>query len=312
MTKLAAALLLATSVAAADTPHEQADQLYKLGRDQLAAGKLAEACESFAKSDAADPAVTTLLALGVCREKQGMLATAAAIYTEVGRRTQGSSDPTSAQLGKVAAANLAKVEPRLSHLTILAPANVEVRRGEGIVPPESYGKPIAIDGGTYALSARASGREPWTTTVTIAAEKDAQTVQVPALQTAGTVATIENAGHRSNVLVTTQEQAPSRALPIGVAVGAVALGAVAVVLEVSARSTYDDSKREADDTKQTDLWHSANHKRYAAEGFGIAGVAAAGVAVFLFVHGGHREEPRVSIAPVLTNDQIGLAIGGRY
>jgi len=202
-----------------------------------------------------------------------------------------------------------KVEPRLSHLTITAPAGVEVRRGDAIVPSDSYGKPIAIDGGTYTLVAR-SGIARWTSTVTIGAERDAQAVQVPVLKPDAPGG--EPARDRRANPLALRAEPPSRALPIGVAAGAVALGAVAIVLELSARSTYDDAKREPDDMRQHDLWQRANHKRYAAEGVGLAGAAAAGVAVWLFVRGDHREEPRVSVAPLVTGEQLGLAIGGRY
>lgn len=317
--KLAALLLFTTTtIAFADTPHEQADALYKRGREQLAGGKLSEACESFAKSDAAEPAATTLLALGVCREKLGQLATAAQIYREVGKRLQGATDATSVQLSQVAAANLAKVEPRLSHLTIAVsgaqPPGLEVRRGEGIVPIDSYGKPVALDGGTYAIAVRAPGREPWTTTITLGAEKDNQTVQVPVLPLASTTSTVGVAkpvdGSPPPPSATTSS--PSRVVPIAVGVGALALGAVAIGLEVSASSIYDDAKVKPTDAERLDGWHKANTRRYIAEGVGVGAIAAAGVAVFLFVRGGHAEEPRVSLAPVITGDQVGFAIGGRY
>jgi hypothetical protein len=50
--------------------------------------------------------------------------------------------------------------------------------------------------------------------------------------------------------------------------------------------------------------HSANNKRYAAEGLAAAGVAAAGVAVWLFVRSGSGEhETTTALAPVI--DQHG-------
>ena len=78
-------------------------------------------------------------------------------------------------------------------------------------------------------------------------------------------------------------------MPIVVGVAAVGLLGGGLALELSASSTYDQAKTEADDAKQTDLWHSANTKRYAGEGLATAGIAAAGVAVWLFVRSGSGE-----------------------
>lgn len=58
----------------------QAEVLFRQGRDLLAAGKVAEACSSFEESQKLEPAVTTLLDLAGCREKQGQLAIAWGLF----------------------------------------------------------------------------------------------------------------------------------------------------------------------------------------------------------------------------------------
>jgi hypothetical protein len=101
-------------------------------------------------------------------------------------------------------------------------------------------------------------------------------------------------------------------VPIAIGAGAIVLGGIAIGLEISAHHTYDAAKLEADDTKQASLWHSANTKQYIAQGLGVAALGAAGVAVWLFVRGGSPETSGIALAPLVSSDQIGLAIGGRY
>ena len=82
-----------------------------------------------------------------------------------------------------------------------------------------------------------------------------------------------------------------RSKVLSLALGGAALGLAGSALgfELWARSTYDKSKHEPDDARQDSLWHSANTRRYVAEGLGVAGIACAGVAVWLYLRGGERE-----------------------
>ena len=58
----------------------------------------------------------------------------------------------------------------------------------------------------------------------------------------------------------------------------------------------DDAKAEmVDQSRRDSLEDSANHKRYLAQGFGVAGIAAAGVAVWLFVRQ-PSEQPRAAVS----------------
>jgi hypothetical protein len=82
---------------------------------------------------------------------------------------------------------------------------------------------------------------------------------------------------------------------------------------------YDQSKREPDNGKQDSLWHSANTKRYVAEGLGVAGLACAGAAVWIYLRNGDpettsttRQASRFFLAPVIGSDRAGLTLAGRY
>lgn len=299
---------LACSIVRAE-PAPDADAWFKQGRDLLAAGKVAEACDAFANSDASDPAPATKLALGVCREKNHQLATAWRLYTEVVRELLSKTDASSAQLARVAATNANKLEPRLSKLTIEVAVEqripgLEIRRDSDAVDVAQWGQPVPTDGGTLTIKARASGRDPWSTTITVRPERDHQTVHVPSLSEHAVAPVPVPIG-----VAQPTSKPPSRTSAIAFGVGAVALAGGAIVLELVARSTYDKSKTQPDVDKQLSLWHTANGERYGAEALGVAAVACAGTAVWLYLRHHDEQKPRTAeLVPTST----GFAIAGSF
>src|SRR5512143_2686426 len=101
----------------------QAQSLFEEGRKLLAAGNLAEACAAFDSSQKLDPAITTLLNLADCRERNQQLATAWGTFADANRMARASSN---AKLASVANNHAHKLEPRLSKLTISVPADRQV------------------------------------------------------------------------------------------------------------------------------------------------------------------------------------------
>ena len=100
-----------------------------------------------------------------------------------------------------------------------------------------------------------------------------------------------------------------------VAVAAVALGGVAVAVELSAESTYNQAKAEVtSQTRRDSLYDSANSTRHVAQGLAVGGAVSAVAAVWLYLRGRRedgataRTARRMEIVPA----GAGFAIAGRY
>jgi hypothetical protein len=346
-----AAAILAGAIrpAASQSAGAQAEVLFRQGRKLLDEGKLAEACGAFEESQKLDPLVTTLLNLANCREKQGMIATAWGLFLEVERQTRASTTDADKQLHETAMRFSAKLEGRVSKLTIAVPAEslvdgLEVLRDGASVAPIMWNRALPIDGGAYKVTARAPGATAWTGEVTIGAEGDSKTIEVPNLRqlaAASTVSTpppvavekhVEAPRHESvptthapiaaptvtatptpiTAMVAADEKdtTPSR-IPLVLGGTSVILAGVSLGFMFWGDSTYDDAKHEIIDQERRDsLYDSANHKRYAAQGFAVASVVTAGVALWMYLkdrRGGEKGASR-GIAASAT----GLALVGTF
>jgi hypothetical protein len=308
----------------------QAEMLFRQGKQLMTEKKFGEACEAFEGSQKLDPAIATLLNLADCREQNGQLATAWGLFVEAVRQTRGATDKSSVQLNKVATQRAAKLEPKLSKLTITVPPDAKVkglqvaRNGEA-VDAMTWNRTLPVDGGSLTITARAAGYTDWTTTVTVGASGDTKSVTVPKLtEVAATpIVTAPEPTEKpaepetETDEITQASSGSSKVVPIAISVGAVALLGGAVAFELSGRKTYDDAKAEPDDAKQKSLWDSANRKRYIAEGMAIGGIAAAGVAVWLFVRSSGSSETTttargVSVLPLFAAGGGGLMLDARY
>jgi hypothetical protein len=313
VTGLLAAPHQAAAQPAADKTRE-ADALFTKGKELMAAGKLAEGCTAFERSQAIDPKVTTLVNLANCREKNGQLATASRLFVEAAEQLSTSAAPGSTELRQLSSDRAAALAPRLSRLTLRvtgAPEGLKVWRGREAISATQWNQPLAVDGGTYELSARAPGTEPWSTTITVSPEGDQQTVDVPAL-------TPEAAAPEPPAQ---PEPPPARggsmALPVGLGLGAVLLGGGAIAIDLSAQSLNDEAQ---DMTSRLTLaerdekWRSANTRRYTAVAVGVAAVGCAGAAVYFYFHNRKRQSdeqsaPATSLAPMFAPSASGGIAG---
>jgi hypothetical protein len=161
-----------------------AEGLFREGKALMQAHDYAAACPKLAESFRQDPATGTLLALAVCHEASGHLASAWTSYQGVVARAsqEGRVDRATAARERMAA-----IEPRLSTLTVDVPPEIAARPGlvltrdGALLPPAAWGVAVPIDAGTHALVALVDAHPVWQEAVTVGAEADRKSVRVTAL-----------------------------------------------------------------------------------------------------------------------------------
>ncbi|TMQ19254.1 MAG: hypothetical protein E6J91_06480 [Deltaproteobacteria bacterium] len=317
---LGAVAMVAVAAASAHAQSEaaQAETLFRHGKDLMARGQIAEACAAFDASEKLEPTIATLLNQASCR------ATAWGLFLDAARQTRAATDDAGRQMHRSASERAARIEPRLSTLTItVLPENrvggLEILRDGEVIEPGAWNRALPIDGATYRITARAPGNAAWSSTVTIAAERDARTIETPRLKAAEIGEPPPPApGARPAPVARVRKAAEprrSRVVPLVLGGATIALAGTAVGLELWSRTVYDRAKREPDDARQEALWHSANARRYAAEGLAVAGVGCAGVAVWWMLRGPERAPAQpdgLTIAPVIGDGRLGWVVEGRF
>lgn len=325
--------VLATATSAhAQSRAAEAEQLFRDGKRLMGEKKYGEACAAFDASYKLDPLSTTLLNLADCREKNAQYASAWGAFLEAERMTRANAKD--APLNNTAKDRAAKLEPRLSFLIINVPdeSRVEgllISRNGVSVERASWNRAIPVDGGEYVIEGKAPGHEPWSTRVTLKAEQDKQSVDVPKFKAlpievkeepapgGGVVGgggtdggMIEGGGGGGGGL------GGKRIAAIGLGVVGVAGLVTGGVFELQARGTYDDAKAEPDDDRQDELWNDANGQRTIGMVSAIVGVACVGTAAFLWFTGGSSEESPDPTAlrwsPSIGGDSVGVTFSGGF
>ena len=325
-----AALVIAAgpSIAQAQSSTAQAETLFRQGKDLMSHGRVAEACAAFDASQKLDPTIATLLNHASCREKNGQLATAWGLFLDAERQSRSASDDAGRQLHQVASDHANKLEPRLSTLTITVASEnrvrgLEILRNSDPVDAGAWNKALPVDGGTYKITAHAPGNAEWSSTVTVAPERDAKTIEIPKLTAAALSSSPPHSAGSTTAsgapVMTESGHHRSRLVPLVLGGAALALGGGAIAFELSARSSNDKIAAERDNAKRDSLYNSANNKRHAAEAFGVASVACAGVAVWLYLRAGSDPEStstsvqaRLLLQPIVGSDQAGLVLSGGF
>jgi hypothetical protein len=294
----------------------------------MAAGKTAEACAAFEQSQKLEPTVSTLMNLAGCREKNGQFATAWGLFLDAERQTRSAADASSRKLHDVAESRAKKLESRISKLTINVPEKsvvdgLEVMRDQQRIESVMWNRALPIDGGAYTVTARAPGSNEWSTKIMIGNEGDTKSVEIPDLRNLPRDLTRVEPTKVEQTTKPSVEPEHDEAIPesngrsmvVPLAVTGVSLGLVggSVAFWLSANSTYDDAKAEmVDQTRRDSLEDSANTKRFLAQGFAVAGVATAGVAVWLFL----RNPKDQSVASVSANHVVvapnGIGFAGTF
>lgn len=161
----------------------EAEALFREGKRLLEAKDFDRACPKLAESYRLDPATGALLALAICQEGAGKLASAWASYAEVAARSknEGRADREKAARRKVAA-----LEPKLSMLTIAVPEATEVsglrvERDGDEVARATWGVAVPVDPGEHRIDASAPGRRSWHQPITFGRTAERKGLEVPVL-----------------------------------------------------------------------------------------------------------------------------------
>lgn len=149
----------------------------------LAAGKVADACRKFEESQRLDPQGGTLLALGMCHEKEGKLATAWVEYREAGAMAKAANRPDRAAIANKAAA---AIEPRLPRLSVTVSKHsllpgLTVKRDGDELGQGAWDIAVPVDPGEHEVEASAPGRLTWRVKVAVT-EAEEKKVGVPMLK----------------------------------------------------------------------------------------------------------------------------------
>jgi hypothetical protein len=316
-------ILIACSASRANAQEAgaQAEALFREGRELLATGRVPQACAAFEQSQKLEPATTTLLNLAGCREMNKQYASAWGYFLQAERETRTLTDVNGMKFHEIAAARADAIEAKVSKLTISVSAEsridgLEVLRGTTPIEASAWNRALPVDGGTYTVTARARGATPWTTTITVGVEADTKTIDIPKLQVAPPP--LEEEETDQPVDETWKLRPRSLVLPIVLgSVAVVALGG-AVAFEISAERVFDESQAEPDPMKSDLLFAKANHRRYAAEALAVTGLAAAGVAVWLYLRppvydaSGPVASRGVDVVPTVSAQYSGVVFMGRF
>ncbi|MEO7096257.1 MAG: hypothetical protein ABI175_23560 [Polyangiales bacterium] len=160
-----------------------ADALFKEGKKLMDAKDFAAACPKLAESAVLQPGGGVQLALALCHEGEGKLATA---YNDYREAIAFAKRDKRKDREDIAAGKLAELEPKLSHLVLQVSdaakaQSIALTLDGAMLTSASWGIPIPVDGGPHAVVASASGKKDQTFDVVVKAKGDKVEVAIPAL-----------------------------------------------------------------------------------------------------------------------------------
>jgi hypothetical protein len=316
----AIALAISTSVrtvAAQGADDGAAEALFQSGKALLEQKNYAAACPKLTESYRLDPGTGTLLALALCHEGDGLLASAWGEFADVVARSRREGRP---DREKLARQHMTTLESRLPTLTIsLAPGaeqapGLEVKRDGVRVGAGSLTTPVPVDPGHHHVEATAPGYKPFSATLTLAADGQHGEVLVP-------------------VLVREPEQPPAlpraearrfwsplRVAGLWVGVAGVAGLATGSVFGLRAIDRNNASKNDGCNAMSVCTQLGTSERRdaqWAGDASTVAfavggGLLAVGAAMVVF--GDSRSEAGVAVkaSPIVSNRELGMGLEGRF
>src|SRR5262245_12021834 len=180
--RLGCAVWLVVGTAQADKMTD-AEDLFRRAKALMADNKFREACPLLEESDRLDPQMGTLLNLAICHESVGKVASAWGEFRLVEQQARAANREDRVKLAHERAM---KLEPRLSRIKIVVPADAKVPGLAVKVDGELKGEPlwsgVPIDTGTRTVEANAPGKKTATVKVQVEDEGATVSVTVPKLE----------------------------------------------------------------------------------------------------------------------------------
>src|SRR5262245_47327680 len=292
MKNVLVAVTLVAAPAHADVKPEdaaRAAQLFEQGQAAIAANKVDAACVMFDTSLRLDPQLGTRLNLADCRERQGRLVEAHALFVEAGDEATRTNKPGRATFARDRATALQMKLVRVT-LRVAAPETpgLAIKLSGRELPRRDWTKPQILVPGPVVVDATAAGRDPVHVETTANAGAELE-IPVPALVASDSPVD--------------KPPPPPRAerskLPWIVGGAGVVLVGASLGIGLHTKLRYDDA-RKAGNAAGVD---SAIRESYIATGVGAAGIVALGVGIVLYL----RDRPHDTIA-ILPGPGLGLAI----
>jgi hypothetical protein len=165
-----------------------AQALFEQGRDLLRAGRASEACPKLEESQRLDAAMGTLLALALCHEAEGKLASA---WVEFSGVLSLAVREGHAEREHLARKRVEALKPRLSTLelrvsdAVRAINGLVVRQNDVGLGHEAWNQPVPVDGGEYRIRVQAPGFVAWEGVAHVKPEGDSVVQVIEALKRVG-------------------------------------------------------------------------------------------------------------------------------
>lgn len=321
------ALVALTASTAWAEEKSAAETAFRHGRELLADGKVAAACNAFATSQKLEPALGTLLNLAACHEREGRTATAWAEFNEV--RDKAAAENRE-QFAAEAESRIRDLEPRLTRLRIKVAeprpdALVITRHGSDV--SAAVGTPVPVDLGRIAIEARAPGYKTRTTEIEVSGSGRTVEVTIPRLEPLPEPAA--RSAPANPGLAPAQPPAPAngaidlgrgrRIVGLSIGGGGVAALATGLVFGALAKNKWDESRDHCNDEvvcspRGTRLTERAVTHATASTVLVSVGLAAVGAGVYIYLTGSRRrtESGATAVAPYLKSDGGGIAVTGRF
>ncbi len=321
-------VLAAPAVALAQSAQDKAaaQALFNEGKRLMSEGNYEAACPKLVASLELVPGLGTRGKLAECYEKAGQTASAWAQYREVAALAKRAGDSRREQ---VATQRADRLEAQLAYLTIDVPGDARVpglivKLDGNVIKAGAFGTPVAVDPGAHQVEATATGYEPWSSEVEVAAEAKASAA-VPALTKLPEPVTPDPTPGVGTgpVDAPTGDKKSNKKLygMIGVGVGGASI-VVGSVFGLSARSKWNEAFDDghcsdanvcsAEGQALTDDARSAATKANIFVGAGVA-IAAVGAYLWFTAPTDDAEaQTAVRVMPVATDEEVGFAISGSF